>query len=157
MDVYDLGAILKHIGNFDVSEFKGRLILQKTVYLLQSFGIDLGYKFGWYLHGTYCTKLTRDGFELESVIGDIPKLDIKFTDADVQSSYNKYMQFIGDKKFDPDLLEIASSIRYLSRSNFEKEKVLDMVEKKKKQFTRDQCVRIWNELEKCGIVEDEHA
>ncbi len=157
MDAYDLGAILKDVGNFDMSEFKGRLILQKTVYLLQSFGVDLGYKFGWYLHGTYCTKLAGDGFELKKVMDDIPKLEIKFTDVDVQSSYEKYMQFIDDKKFDPDLLEIASSIHYLSRSNFEKDEVLGMVERKKKQFTRDQCIRIWNELEKHGVIEDKHV
>ena len=45
LDQYELAAVLNDIGNFDMSNFKGRLTLQKTVYLLQSFGLDLGYEF----------------------------------------------------------------------------------------------------------------
>lgn len=45
-----------------VDSFNQRLILQKTVYLLQSAGVRNGYRFRWYLKGPYCTELTSDAF-----------------------------------------------------------------------------------------------
>jgi hypothetical protein len=52
--------------NLDLSEFDHRLVLQKTVYLLQAAGIDLGYNFGWYIRGPYSPGLTRDAFALQA-------------------------------------------------------------------------------------------
>ena len=34
VDEYDLAAIMKDIGNFDMDTFEGRLSFQKTIYLL---------------------------------------------------------------------------------------------------------------------------
>ena len=46
-----LNGLLNLIGNFNPSDFltsfSSRLIFQKTIYLLQSFGIYLGYNFTW--------------------------------------------------------------------------------------------------------------
>lgn len=46
----------------DVSTFNDRLILQKTVYLLQSAGIHIGYRFRWYLRGPYSPDMTAGAF-----------------------------------------------------------------------------------------------
>ena len=43
--------------------------VQKAVYLGQLSGIDLGYRFGWYLKGPYSPALTRDYFGLAEAIG----------------------------------------------------------------------------------------
>src|SRR5262245_54613820 len=50
----------------DLSDFDLRLILQKTVYLIQASKVDLGYSFGWYLRGPYSPGLTRDAFALKA-------------------------------------------------------------------------------------------
>lgn len=42
--------------------FKDRLVVQKTIYLAQAAGVDLGYFYGWYLRGPYCSPLARDLF-----------------------------------------------------------------------------------------------
>jgi len=42
--------------------FNDRLILQKTVYLLQSAGIHIGYRFRWYLRGPYSPDMTAGAF-----------------------------------------------------------------------------------------------
>lgn len=42
--------------------FDDRLILQKTIYLTQACGVDLGYYFQWYLRGPYCSSLANDAF-----------------------------------------------------------------------------------------------
>ena len=44
-----------------VDEFVDRLILQKTVYLAQAAGVNLGYHYCWYLYGPYCRALAADG------------------------------------------------------------------------------------------------
>jgi hypothetical protein len=52
--------------DLDLSDFDGRLLLQKTIYLAQAAGVDLGYTFGWYLRGPYSPSLTRDAFALRA-------------------------------------------------------------------------------------------
>ncbi len=45
-----------------MAQFRDRLVVQKTIYLAQEIGIDLGYHFGWYLRGPYCSVLSDDMF-----------------------------------------------------------------------------------------------
>lgn len=52
----------------EINSLKDRVRVQKAVYLGQLSGIDLGYRFSWYLRGPYCPKLTKDYFELEGAI-----------------------------------------------------------------------------------------
>ncbi len=42
--------------------FNRRLTVQKALYLAQALGVDMGYFFGWYLHGPYCSTVARDLF-----------------------------------------------------------------------------------------------
>jgi len=51
-------------------EFNDRLILQKAIYLAQAAGVNLGYYFGWYLHGPYCSSLAEDGFSIDVQAAD---------------------------------------------------------------------------------------
>lgn len=60
-----LKLCVDEIGGFSMSHFNGRLAYQKKVYLMQLFGVDLGYRFEWYLRGPYCTELTTAGFEID--------------------------------------------------------------------------------------------
>jgi uncharacterized protein YwgA len=46
----------------EVTTFDDRLILQKVVYLLQSAGIHIGYRFRWYLRGPYSPEMTAGAF-----------------------------------------------------------------------------------------------
>lgn len=45
-------------------KFDDRLILQKVVYLLQESGLEMGYRYHWYLRGPYSTGLTDDAYFL---------------------------------------------------------------------------------------------
>ncbi|MGQ0791479.1 MAG: hypothetical protein ACT4NJ_04545, partial [Nitrosopumilaceae archaeon] len=42
----------------DISTFSKRKQIQKLTYLLEVFGFDLGFKFSWYVHGPYDSRLT---------------------------------------------------------------------------------------------------
>lgn len=60
---------LEYLGlKFGVRTFEERLILQKSIYLAQAAGVELGYYYRWYLRGPYCPSLTDDGFEIGNQI-----------------------------------------------------------------------------------------
>ena len=62
-----LKLVLDKIGlkRLDLSTFQKRLALQKKIYLVQISGLDLRYRYNWYLHGPYCPSLTEDAFLLK--------------------------------------------------------------------------------------------
>jgi uncharacterized protein YwgA len=52
----------------DIDNFEDRKTFQKAVYLGQLSGIDLGYRYGWYLRGPYSTGLARDYYQLAGAL-----------------------------------------------------------------------------------------
>ena len=53
---------------FKIDGFVDRLIMQKTVYLAQAAGVNLGYYYHWYLYGPYSPSLTRDEYAIATDI-----------------------------------------------------------------------------------------
>ena len=157
MERYELAAVLKDVGNFSMDDFTGRLTLQKTVCLLQAFGINLGYRFTWYLHGPYCKALVKDGYAARQVVDDLPEIDISFEGEQVQRRYEQFKVFMADKKNDAALLEICASICHLAAAGIDRADILKFTEEKKANFSRSQCVSMWSELEKYGVVGNEIA
>lgn len=157
MDRRELAAILKDVGNFSMDNFAGRLTLQKTICLLQAFGVDLGYRFTWYLHGPFCKALARDGNAARQVIASLPDIDVYFEGDSIQKRYEEFKEFMADKKNDPARLEIGASIYYLAAAGVGKDNALKITEEKKENFSRSQCVSMWAELEKYKVVGNESA
>ena len=63
-DIGKVRSVLSDAGvDLDLGKFDHRVIAQKTVFLLQLKGLDMGYDFGMYLRGPYSPSLTRDLFE----------------------------------------------------------------------------------------------
>lgn len=151
MERYELAAVLKDIGNFSMDDFEGRLTLQKTICLLQAFGVNLGYQFTWYLHGPYSTALFRDGHEARAVIDGLPCAPVSFN-GEAQKRYEGFKEFVQDKKHDPLRLEMCASICYLAAAGLGKDDILKAVEDKTPEFGRGQCVSMWDDLERCGVV-----
>jgi len=56
-----------------VGQFDERLVIQKSVCLLQYAGVHLGYRFRWYLRGPYSTELTNDAFWLAAHQDKLPE------------------------------------------------------------------------------------
>jgi hypothetical protein len=113
-----LKRVLDEVGlPLQLSMFPGRLAVQKTIYLTQLAGLDLGYRFGWYKYGPYCRDLTSDAFQLlealdggEAIPDDLPLSPLA-------------KQFIGkaktiwadrpDQIVQEDWLELLASLHYL--------------------------------------------
>lgn len=149
-----LGAILKRIGNFDVSTFEGRLVLQKTVYLLQSFGLYFGYKFSWYVHGPYSPELTKEAFKLAPVYKMVPPA--KFAKSQTEERFHVFSKFIGDKANDGDWLEQLACIHFLNSLNpkASKKDIIENVLNHESHFNGIQCQKAWDYLVKYDLVED---
>lgn len=147
-----LGGILKSIDNFDMSTFQGRLIFQKTVYLLQAFRIYLGYSFSLYLHGPYSPDLTRDGFEMKDKIKHIPKS--KFQHDVMEKNFKRFLSFIENFKDNPNHLEILASLHLFKRlfPNESKDQIIKRVLQKKPYLSKDTCESDWKQLEKFSLV-----
>lgn len=104
----------------NLGEFRSRLILQKFVYLMQEFGFDLGYPFGWYIRGPYSPSLADDAFRhlevfypwYENVIRELG-LPLKKEDIGKFLNFLREMLAIG---LPVDMiLEFAASVVYLVR------------------------------------------
>jgi uncharacterized protein YwgA len=149
-----LGAVLKRIDSFNLCTFKGRLVLQKTVYLLQSYGLNLGYTFTWYLHGPYSPQLTKDAFRLQKIYDDIPAA--QFTDTKIEQKLEKFLGFLGNRKADGDWLEQLACTHFLRELNpQEKEEIIiDKVLKHEYHFTRDNCEKAWAYLVENKLIRE---
>lgn len=146
-----LGLVLKNLDNFDMSTFNGRLILQKTVYLMQAFGVYMGHNFSWYIRGPYSAHLTSVGFKLKEVYKDIPSGRFEKT---AQKRFDGFLEFMADKKQDADRLEILASIHFLRKIHptMSRADIIEKVKNKQGYFTKRQCSDAWNELKGRGMV-----
>lgn len=133
-----------------MSTFEARLRFQKTVYLLQAFGINRGYDFSWYLRGPHCSLAAHDGYGLRGVYDLIPGGGPPFKSARANGAFKKFCHFIYGKEIDE--LEIAASLHYLKRSEqWDDERVKKAVEDKQDRFTRKMVDREWDDMEANGL------
>lgn len=54
----------------NIATLSERKALQKALYLGQLCGVDLGYRYGWYIRGPYSTELARDYYRLAEALED---------------------------------------------------------------------------------------
>jgi len=147
-----LGALLRRIGNFDMSTFNGRLVLQKTVYLFQLFGLYLGYKFSWYIHGPYSPDLTRDAFRLQLIYRDIPRM--AFSDERIERGVGNFLVFLGGRKSDANWLEQLACTHFLKALDpkADRETIIEKVTEHEYHFSKEQCRKAWDYLVENDLI-----
>lgn len=110
-----LGGLLQRIGNFNPhtyeSDFNSRLIQQKTVYLMEQFGLNIGYSFSWYLRGPYSPNLTRDTYEMAKTYSEISP--VKFADPKMEQRFCTFLEFIRPISRDTFYLEKLAVVHFL--------------------------------------------
>lgn len=150
-----LGLILKEFPEFEFSTdtFKGRLRLQKFIYLLQAFNVYLGYNYSWYIYGPYCTTLATCGFALNDIYNKIPAEKVKFAQKSTQDRLESFKEFIAGRENDNNFLEIAASLHYLrnTTSDSDEDVILKVVNKRKK-FKQEDVKPIWKKLKEWGLL-----
>lgn len=161
-----LAACMAPLGGVDMSTFSGRLALQKHVYLMQLFGIDLGYRFSWYLHGPYSPALAERGFEVEERKETINQLLENVTLEEwVQDRLRKYQELVNAKPDGTPMdlwLEVLASLHYLkhimpgqpTEKRDQAYVISDLLQRKpslKKHYAIITCA--WTALEGFGLTE----
>jgi hypothetical protein len=116
-----LKALLDELGIPEtITTIDDRKRVQKGVYLGQLSGVDLGYRFGWYVLGPYCAALTKDYYSLAEAIasGDRSYVGMKFSDG-VRERLRSIAPLMNPPNSFPlaqeDWLELVSSLHYLKR------------------------------------------
>lgn len=163
----ELALVLEHLGvPIDLGTFSKRFNIQKKIYLAQVVGCDLGYRFGWYLRGPYCTALTEDAFTLKDEVseGDTEhnnfRLESKVTKAldKAKALWQEPKDYRGSCD---EWLELLASLHYLRHIVYRPQGVkrdfddaFALLVKAKPQFTsrKDQAKQAWKRLDEFGLV-----
>lgn len=101
--------------NLRRDNLENRLKLQKTVYLLQAYGLQLGYGFGWYKYGPYSQDLVRDAYTV--LRSEEPSYEAgtngwEFADA-TEAKLGQFREAFGDILDDPGELELLASAHFV--------------------------------------------
>lgn len=92
-----------------------RLKLQKTIYLLQAWGLPLGYGFGWYIYGPYSQELVYDAYRVMTMEKDeYEKSTIEWRFSDNTKQWlDRFRQVLGGVLGDPKRLELVASVDFV--------------------------------------------
>ena len=151
---------MKKFGGLNIGQFPDRLILQKRIYLLQLFGLDLGYRYNWYAHGPYCPRLAEEAFKLAENLDDFNRQSSYYKlSPKAMKQLNKYIGFenqLGNQDKDR-LLELAASIHFIKHFGYlsngvSKDNISKVLHKRGKFFEESQINRIWNLLDSVNLI-----
>ena len=154
-----------NLGKLELDTFPKRLNLQKRIYLLQLTGIDLGYRYNWYLRGPYCPSLTQDTFLLKEEIGANEKDHEEYK---LNSMTNKKIgkaKEIWEAPNAPSIkagswVELLASLHYLKHiawpRSVSKEDIFKKLIKAKPRFaSKHQLIeKAWNRLDRFGLIQN---
>jgi len=163
MDRQQIGLLLS-LNQLDIelktATFDDRLILQKSVCILQHAGIDLGYHFNWYLRGPYCPSLTNDVFEITpNLVDHQNQLGSWTLDEKSISRIGEIAPLFSqpEPEAKAEFLEVCASILFVLKANKGKiagaEQLNELLTSKGKDFSVEQVDDALNQLRKKGLVD----
>ena len=155
------------LGELEIGEFNTRKVLQKKVYLTQLTGVDLGYRYNWYLYGPYSPALASDAFALRDEIN----YDKEFNNYELTSRTKSKLATLGDtgslpqtaETTEPEWLELLASLHYLKhiaywpgKDNPGFEQVFAKLAESKPHFagSKDLAIVAWKRLNSVGLVKE---
>ena len=143
---------------FNIDYFKDRLIMQKTVYLAQAAGINLGYFYHWYLHGPYSPSLTRDEYAIDADVtsglddSEGWKLDEKSSKRleEIKGIFRTEREKLAEK------LELLASVHFLidrkQVSRVDISRIVETLRQFKKDFSEQDVKKALEELIGYGLL-----
>lgn len=156
-----------------LSTFEERFELQKKVYLTQIMGLDMSYRFGWYLRGPYSRELTADAFTLRDLLAqgdDEPSRVVLSQRATECISKAGAFWSLPDSLqgvCEADWLELLASLHYLKHVAYwtpateprEFDSVYRKLIKSKPRFRRQQhaAEAAWQRLNEFGLTHSKTA
>jgi len=155
-----LWRYLEEISGIDIKTFDDRKKLRKTVYFIQKLGLNMGYKFGWYIHGPYSSDLTKDAFEYYNQKETLDTTESPEILPSEKEILVKIKNFFGDSKDDPEILEILASLDFIQNTAYipdveekNKDVVITQLRKlKPNKFKNQDIESSWNKLAQYELV-----
>lgn len=143
---------------FKIDGFQSRLIMQKSVYLAQAAGVNLGYYYHWYLYGPYSPSLTRDEYAIAiDISADMDeskgwKLDDKSSQR-LKRIRGIFAGLKGDKL--AKKLELLASVHFLidrrQVSGVDTGRITATLERFNKDFSEEDVQKALGELKTYGL------
>ena len=98
-----------------MESFDERLSVQKSIYLAQASGVDLGHYFNWYLRGPYAPSLTQDVFDAVQNYDMAAMSQGWILDEKTRSKLSKLRQGFEppESLSKPSWLELLASVHFL--------------------------------------------
>ncbi len=156
----ELASYINSLHTFDLSgfgtNFEKRLELQKVVYLLQEAGADLGYHFGWYIHGPYSSSLADDAYPLSSS-GKFLKTFQSPVNERALTKFKSLIDSVSGTKKRTYWLELLSSVHYVTKHSFpiaetKKEAIDSIVKVKRGKFSPQDIAKAYDLLETKSFI-----
>jgi len=164
-NIAKLNACLNLLGGIRLHTFTDRKVLQKRIYLLQEFGVDLGYHFGWYIYGPYSSELASDAFFLLQQKMQAPSTIESYTlSPDDSKAIQRFKKLLEEENLIKNMaesgywLELFASLHFLWKFSFFKEKKTreaiskKLNEQKISMFKDEDIATAWKLLEAFGLV-----
>jgi uncharacterized protein YwgA len=145
-------GLLKRIKEFDSNNFEDRLFAQKICYILQKgFGLDLGYKFKWYVYGPYSSDLATNLYK----INDTSNLElIEFKSEENEKIFKTAIDFFKITKPNIDEIELFASILYIRKNcNFDMDETIDALHRRKPKFSKNEIKKAWDKLNENKLLD----
>lgn len=146
------------------NNFNQRLLLQKSTYLLQCWGVDLGFRYNWYIRGPYCPDLTAQAFDISEHYEEYAQIckKLELTEP-VKQTIEEIKNWISDNKpveMNPiDWQELIASLHYIQHrtylENKDKEIIADFLLIKKNWYDKTQVLHAYDVLDKSGLINNE--
>jgi len=116
-----LSRVFSQLGfpKIDMNNFQDRLKFQKLVYLMQNFGLPLGYGYSWYVRGPYSPELTKTLFSISNNPALFSKgKELRFKEeAAVVSRIDEFGKLLGVDLTDPLFLEVLASMVFIKKAH----------------------------------------
>lgn len=155
--------ILKELGGFNIGTLEERVFVQKAIYLLQVLGLDLRFRFSWYLRGPYSKTLSQCVYEIyddQELKDRSDKLKLKPEIDPVLTQLKGWMDKVPTGLELSQWFELLSSIHYVKHISKPSESVTeanigDFLKKVgKKVFSAEMIGEAWRTLDSAGLISE---
>jgi len=154
--------MLKELGiKYEMESFDERLSVQKSVYLAQAAGADLGHYFNWYLRGPYSPSLTQDVFDaIQNFDADASTQGWELDAATRARLVTLRTSFDPPGALpQPSWLELLASVHFLidrhQVSAADPDSITTQLARFGKTFTRDQVSEALQRLRRNGLIKQQ--
>lgn len=158
--------IMNELNSFSIKKLEDRIFLQKAIYIIQVLGIDLRFRFSWYIYGPYSKELTHAAYDLDNNAELQKKADKLTIKKEAKKKIDLLKQLLEKRPHDLDKshwFELLSSIHYIkhiSLNGCSDEKEIEGILKKQKKKRFDESKfdsyfnEAWQSLKEVNLIDN---